>query len=149
MSFGHLARFDETHVHVTQHIIAQDYGWLGAVTADPEYDLTIHNADPDICGGFYSDGKTARSCIVVEHADPHSGFVGWSNILPGLGLLIAAYINHKADARLADQLQDIIIHTGQNGGALCFPSGEFTVDNANQIFNNQGFGNGGLTVCVP
>lgn len=150
-------RINSRRLHFRQNVLAQNDGWWdGDTTAHPEFDLVIHNDDPDVCDGFYGNGQ-AKSCLKVENVDAHASYFGWNVIILGTlggGLPGAVgaqlYADHVANTMVEGSLADTLVDLSEVDSAAnyCFPSADFPTDIANFIFRGQGFENGGLTVCL-
>ena len=128
---------DRRHLHVAQHVVAQDFGWQGSVAADPTFDLVIHN---DATCGF------KHWCIAVENVDANSSFSGWSSLIPLIGAGIQAEVNSEANG----EMQKAMTSMGANalndppaGFEYCFVTGH----GVETPFSSQGFGAGSLTLC--
>lgn len=128
-------------LRVNQHIVAQDEGWNGDISADTTFDLVIHRND-GVCG------SAMQSCIKVENVHASSSFSGWSSFIPVIGIGIAAVVDNVASGEIQNALAAMgatSIGAPPTGYDFCFVSGAPGV--VETPFAGKGFGAGSMTLC--
>jgi hypothetical protein len=144
-----ISRTDSTHLHVQQHLVNLDVVWdgtdFGTVSADPSYDLAIHDADAT-CAGW---------CVAVENASGNSSY-GWEGaILDLINVAIAPIIEHEVNDRLESALSRVSSLTSPGAiNGYCFAPATISAGNPGAIvstFDINGtpiaFDEGSFVVC--
>jgi hypothetical protein len=129
-------RVNVRRLRVRSHVVAEDWDGNGGVSADPEYDLVIHN-----------DASCAPKtwCVAVEAVDGNSSSSGWWAAIPLIGAGIQIAINSSANGEIAQALQAMggsSLDEPPAGTEYCFPS-----DTERSLFFSQGFSTGGFSLC--
>jgi hypothetical protein len=143
-----ITRTDATHLHVQQHLVNLDVVWddidFGTVSADPSYDLVIHNADA-VCAGW---------CVDIENASGNSTY-GWANaILDIVTLGVVPLINHEVNEHLQNALTTVSSLGSAGPFGFCFVPAVISHDNPGAVFATflddgvaTPFDEGSLTIC--